>query len=323
MPWLKERNTCPTCRHEMPQEETVGDAGPSTATDMDTGGAAAAARPGPGMAGDGDGDGGSVSGRAPTFGDMLGGIFQQLHAQQGQGPIGEQRRGPAAASFDDIFGQLLRQSRRQFEAANSIGAQREQMRQQMTGMQREAMRHMRLDHEPRQWDPRAPPGWAPMSEQQQEVDDAEDQLLQQALQASLQEEQDRYALIDRQAALDIGSLGVADLRALLVRHNVDHSHCIERAELEQLVLRTVPPASFEDDVIVPQQAAAETRTVTGGGAIGGATDESDDHMLQEALAMSLAEQTASQTTATSGNNGNGTVSSVEQLREARLARFGQ
>eukprot|EP01052_Picozoa_sp_SAG31_P043411 SAG31_NODE_7221_length_1750_cov_4.376136_1_plen_163_part_00 len=159
----------------------------------------------------------------------------------------------------------------------------------------------------------------------------DDQVMQQVLQESLQEEQRRFALIDRQAALDIGSLGVPELRAVLARHNVDCSHCIERAELEALVLDTVPPASFDDDVIVSPAPMPPSDSFAGEQS----HNDLEEQMLQEALAMSMAEElphnleppsSASPLddeqggieTETDGTN----AEVLEMMRQARMARFG-
>jgi hypothetical protein len=224
MPWLKEHHTCPTCRHELPQEP-VGPVLAQAAGDAPDAAAGTAEEV----------SGGRPVAGVPTFEDFLARLFgggrvdpraADANQQEGTARANEPAAAaPAMPSFDQFFAQL-------------VGGQPSQAVPGFHGSMPGGF--MQFDQQQRQQQVHR------QMQRQEEEEEEEERQMQMAIRASLGEEEDRSAAIDRQAALDVGSLGVAQLRAVLARHGVDSSHCVERVELEALVVATVPPASFDD-----------------------------------------------------------------------------
>jgi len=215
-PWLKEHNTCPTCRatvDEEPEPEPAQGASMPAAPPVQ----AAAAVDGP------DADGRQQllpdppTGQMPMpFGLFPPGMFSQpqpagrerVHAaMQAQ----QMRQQHAQQQWEQWIGRLDQASvQRGGAGANSRAPHSIDFRQLFGGLPNENMvRHM----------------------EQQRAE--EDRQLQEAIAASMAEEQQRMATERHEGYTedDLSQLSVRELKQFLDERSIDYSHCVEKSEL--------------------------------------------------------------------------------------------
>ena len=241
MPWLKEHNTCPTCRATVAEKEPAQDTPrPAASTSDPPPVQAAAGADGP------HGDGqeqllpDALAGQPPTpFGFFPPGMF------------GQPQPGGDAAAVHAAWLQQAQQAQQMHGQMQQHAQQMQQQAQQMQQMQQQQAQQQweqwisRLDQASAPRDganagPRMPHGidlrqlfGGLRNENVMHARAEEERQLQEAIAASMAEERQRAATErhDRYTEDDLCRLSVRELKQFLDERSVDYSHCVEKSEL--------------------------------------------------------------------------------------------
>jgi len=216
MPWLKEHNSCPTCRAVVDEEPPQDTPQPTASPSVPPSAASAAGLDGPESA---DRD--------------------ELPRQ----PVGLMPL-PFGAFAPEMFGQLQRGGE---SGVTAMRPQQQQQQRQQQAQQQWEQWIDRLEHASATGGDAGPqvphgidlrqlfagqPSHNLMRHMQQQRAE-EDRQLQEAIAASMAEEQQRVTAErhGRYTEDDLGQLSVRELKEFLDERSVDYSHCVEKSEL--------------------------------------------------------------------------------------------